>query len=140
MEQFQLSMTLHKVEAGTGKRLQADIINDTRVHNRVEGNDGYSIRLRPSDGSKAIDLSEFAGITLLSLAGEYAESDSASGIVEGMSAPIEFELNGDGTGAYTKASRTTFEGPTSITALHVRAPSDTNDRLIRIKVIVGAAN
>lgn len=135
MEQLQISMTMHKVEAGTGKVLVSNIVNDTRKYNRVEGKDGESLRLRAADGAAAIDLSQYEDITFLQVTGTYAESDSVAGIVEDSPAPIEYELNGDGTGAFSRASRLTLEGPTNVSALHVRA---IDERLVKFSIIVGA--
>lgn len=117
MFQFKVTTIVDKIDASTGKTIQENIVDTTTLCDRREGNDGYEFRVAADGAERDVNLSELDSLTYLRIESVWAESDSASDIVEGKPAPLEFQISG---GVWFSTTCLELTGESSIAGLKLR--------------------
>lgn len=132
MERLRLSVNVTKV-TDTGAVVTKNMVDHVSEYDRLEGQDGYTFRLKNSDGAKTIDLSELDRVNLLIVEGEWAESDTTTGAVQGSEAPLLISVNGAITPV--KTGRMILSGLDGVTSLSVQGGDAVNDAVVKARII-----
>jgi hypothetical protein len=134
MQRFKVTTNVAKIDGASGAIITKDVVNTTSLCDRSEGNDGYEYRLNADAAERTVDLAELGPLTYLRVEARWAESDSASGIVEGAPAPLEFQIGG-ATGVWFSTSALQMEGESFIpTGLKIRN-AHASGKAIRARIV-----
>ena len=134
MYRYKVTTNVAKLDATTGAVVTKDVVDRVVLCDRSEGNDGYEYRMAADSMERVVDLAELDRLTFLRIEGRWAESDSASGIVEGEPAPIEFQI---ANGAWFSSAALQLEGDSVIpVGLKIRN-AHASGKSIRVRMVAG---
>lgn len=134
MERLRVNLNVSKVTE-TGQVLVKNILDSVRDYDRLEGQDGMTIRCKNTDGVKTVPMADFSAVNLLIIEGVWAETNTGFATVADAPAPVLISVNG---AIAVPMSRMTLEEPSGITSLTVQAGDAVNDQVVKVRVIVSS--